>query len=137
MNDSIAGLKRYPDRMAKDNAETLTATILNLAKRIEALLARQKSSDSPARLLVALAGVPGSGKSTVSQALLLELAAKGIEDVVVVPMVRCYRNILAQTELTSKRMVFTTPRRFCAHSRTRKMRSRDAVLLSHSMRMRF
>ncbi|KAK3201325.1 hypothetical protein GRF29_185g623412 [Pseudopithomyces chartarum] len=73
--------------MAKDNiAETLTTTILNLAKRIEALLARQQSSDSPARLLIALAGVPGSGKSTVSQALLLELAAKGIEDVVVVPM---------------------------------------------------
>lgn len=91
--------------MAKDNiAETLTTTILNLAKRIEALLARQQSSDSPARLLVALAGVPGSGKSTVSQALLLELAAKGIEDVVVVPMVRFsdYRNTLAQTELTSK-----------------------------------
>lgn len=76
--------------MAKDViAETLNTTILNLATRIEALLARQQSSDSPTRLLVALAGVPGSGKSTVSQALLSELAAKGLKDVVVVPMVCC------------------------------------------------
>jgi tRNA uridine 5-carbamoylmethylation protein Kti12 len=38
--------------------------------------------------LIALAGVPGSGKSTVSQELLLELSSRGIHDVAIVPMVR-------------------------------------------------
>ncbi|KAL1598563.1 hypothetical protein SLS59_006850 [Nothophoma quercina] len=37
-------------------------------------------------MLVALAGVPGSGKSTVSSALLEELASRGIRDVAIVPM---------------------------------------------------
>ncbi|KAJ4289052.1 hypothetical protein N0V90_011394 [Kalmusia sp. IMI 367209] len=73
--------------MAKDIiADTLAGTILDLAKRVEALLTRQQSSDPPSRILVALAGVPGSGKSTVSQALLSELAARGVDDVTVVPM---------------------------------------------------
>ncbi|KAK7184491.1 nicotinamide riboside kinase [Paraphaeosphaeria sporulosa] len=67
-------------------ASSLKSTILHLAKRVEALLARQASSDTPSRILVALAGVPGSGKSTVSAALLVELAARGIADVAVVPM---------------------------------------------------
>ncbi|KAJ4353532.1 uncharacterized protein N0V89_005262 [Didymosphaeria variabile] len=72
--------------MAKEiTQDRLPATILNLAKRVEALLKRQSSSP-PSRILVALAGVPGSGKSTVSAALLLELAAKGITDVAVVAM---------------------------------------------------
>lgn len=69
-------------------AQNLQTTILQLAKRVEALLARQATSATPSRTLVALAGVPGSGKSTVSAALLVELAARGINDVVVVPMVR-------------------------------------------------
>ncbi|KAF2451070.1 phosphoribulokinase/uridine kinase [Karstenula rhodostoma CBS 690.94] len=67
-------------------AGSLNATILHLATRVEALLARQQASETPSRTLVALAGVPGSGKSTVSAALLAELAARGIADVAVVPM---------------------------------------------------
>lgn len=63
---------------------SLAETILQLAARIEALLAQQTSSE---RILVALAGVPGSGKSTVSAALLVELASRNILDVAVVPMV--------------------------------------------------
>ena len=75
--------------MAKDIVtDTLAGTILNLAKRVEALLARQQTSDPSSRVLVALAGVPGSGKSTVSQALMVELAARNIVDVAIVPMVR-------------------------------------------------
>lgn len=75
--------------MAKDVvADTLAGTILKLARNVEALLHRQQCSDPPSRILVALAGVPGSGKSTVSQALLLELASRGIDHVAVVPMVR-------------------------------------------------
>jgi tRNA uridine 5-carbamoylmethylation protein Kti12 len=38
-------------------------------------------------MLVALAGVPGSGKSTISSALLQELTGRGIQDVAIVPMV--------------------------------------------------
>ncbi|KAF1944744.1 nicotinamide riboside kinase [Clathrospora elynae] len=72
--------------MAKDfNVDTLPEAILDLVKRTEKLLSRQ-SSDPGQRMLVALAGVPGSGKSTVSQALLTELASHGIQDVAVVPM---------------------------------------------------
>ncbi|KAF9730946.1 hypothetical protein PMIN06_004604 [Paraphaeosphaeria minitans] len=67
-------------------ASSLRSIILHLAKRVEGLLNRQASSDTPSRILVALAGVPGSGKSTVSAALLEELAARGITDIAVVPM---------------------------------------------------
>ncbi|KAI8931975.1 hypothetical protein NX059_010871 [Plenodomus lindquistii] len=72
--------------MAKDvKVDTLAQAIPNLVSRIEKLLARQ-SSDPRQRLLVALAGVPGSGKSTVSHAVLTELITRGIQDVVIVPM---------------------------------------------------
>jgi Mrp family chromosome partitioning ATPase len=75
--------------MAKGlTTDGLTESILNLVRRIEALLERQ-AADPQQRVLVALAGVPGSGKSTVSHALLTELASRGIDDVAVVPMVRC------------------------------------------------
>lgn len=76
--------------MAAHNLEdNLAKTVLSLSKRVESLLVRQQASESPSRILVALAGVPGSGKSTVSQALLSRLAMDGITDVVIVPMV-CY-----------------------------------------------
>jgi pantothenate kinase len=61
----------------------VSRTELGLADRVEALLADASSQ----RVLVALAGVPGSGKSTVSRALLVELAARGISDVAIIPMV--------------------------------------------------
>lgn len=64
-------------------AENVAETTRRLADRVENLLAKTKLE----RNLIALAGVPGSGKSTVSQALLVELAVRGIYDVAVVPMV--------------------------------------------------
>ncbi|CAN9266952.1 unnamed protein product [Alternaria alternata] len=72
--------------MADDsNKDALRAAILDLAKRTESLLSRQ-ASDPGRRMLVALAGVPGAGKSTVSDALITELTARGNKDVAVVPM---------------------------------------------------
>jgi adenylylsulfate kinase-like enzyme len=77
--------------MAKDlTVDTLQDTILNLERRVEELLLRQ-ASEPRQRILVALAGVPGSGKSTVSSALVTELKLQGVQDVVVIPMVYCNR----------------------------------------------
>jgi pantothenate kinase len=64
----------------------LEQTVGMLCERTESLLARQ-SLHPEQRLLVALAGVPGSGKSTISAALIAALSQRGIADVVVVPMV--------------------------------------------------
>lgn len=76
--------------MANDlEVDTLSQAILDLASRVEKLLNRQGSNPRQ-RLLVALAGVPGSGKSTVSHAVLRELASRGIQDVAVVPMVNLF-----------------------------------------------
>lgn len=73
--------------MEKDvKVDTLAEAIPDLVRRVEQLLARQLSNPRQ-RMLVALAGVPGSGKSTVSHAVVTELASRGIQDVVVVPMV--------------------------------------------------
>lgn len=72
--------------MEKDvKVDTLAEAIPDLVRRVEQLLARQLSNPRQ-RMLVALAGVPGSGKSTVSHAVVTELASRGIQDVVVVPM---------------------------------------------------
>jgi putative protein kinase ArgK-like GTPase of G3E family len=73
--------------MMTSREDTSPVAILDLVNRTERLLSRQES-DPGQRMLVALAGVPGVGKSTVSEALLTELASRGIKDVVVVPMVR-------------------------------------------------
>jgi putative protein kinase ArgK-like GTPase of G3E family len=70
----------------ESKVDALRAAILDVVKRTENLLSRQATNPSR-RMLVALAGVPGAGKSTVSDALVSELAARGIKDVVVVPMV--------------------------------------------------
>ena len=73
--------------MRKDwDTNSLTGPTLDLVNRIEKLLQRQASNPCQ-RMLVALAGVPGSGKSTVSHALLQELAKRDINDVAIVPMV--------------------------------------------------
>ncbi|KAF9699997.1 hypothetical protein EKO04_001999 [Ascochyta lentis] len=66
-------------------AGSLTGPTLDLVSRIDKLLQRQASIPHQ-RMLVALAGVPGSGKSTVSHALLQELASRGVKDVAIVPM---------------------------------------------------
>lgn len=73
--------------MAKSTTvDTFHHTILDLVKRVEKLLFRQ-AAEPHQRILIGLAGVPGSGKSTVSNALLAELAVRGVQDVAVVPMV--------------------------------------------------
>ncbi|KAF2015185.1 nicotinamide riboside kinase [Aaosphaeria arxii CBS 175.79] len=72
--------------MARDlTTNSLSESILDLVRRIDKLLSDQALNPRQ-RILVALAGVPGSGKSTVSHALLAELAKCGIRDVAVVPM---------------------------------------------------
>ncbi|KAK3944401.1 putative kinase [Diplogelasinospora grovesii] len=63
----------------------LEETVALLCARVQDLLARQASRPGQ-RILIALAGVPGSGKSTVSAALLRALPYHGIENAVVVPM---------------------------------------------------
>ena len=73
--------------MAKElTVDASQQTILDLVRRVEKLLLRQ-ASDPRQRILVALAGVPGSGKSTVSNALITELASRGVQNVAVIPMV--------------------------------------------------
>lgn len=65
---------------------SLTGPTLDLVSRVEKLLDCQ-ASNARQRMLIALAGVPGSGKSTVSRALLQELGVRGIDNVAIVPMV--------------------------------------------------
>ncbi|EXJ61552.1 hypothetical protein A1O7_01980 [Cladophialophora yegresii CBS 114405] len=60
-------------------------TIAILCERVAGLLAQQASLPRR-RLLIALAGVPGSGKSTISSALLKILSKKAAGSIVVVPM---------------------------------------------------
>lgn len=63
----------------------LSRIVPSLQKRIDNLRAFVKAEE---RIIIALAGVPGSGKSTISGALVQQLRSVGIDDVVVVPMVR-------------------------------------------------
>jgi DNA replication protein DnaC len=73
--------------MTKDlSGSNKTATTLDLVSRVEELLHRQALNPRQ-RMLVCLAGVPGSGKSTVSEALIQELVRRGISDVSIAPMV--------------------------------------------------
>jgi Mrp family chromosome partitioning ATPase len=113
--------------MAKDlTINGLTESILDLVRRVEALLQRQ-AADPQQRILVALAGVPGSGKSTVSHALLTELASRGIDDVAVVPMV-CYGPFKAYFANQLGRMAFIIPSKHYRLSKILNWLSRDAVL---------
>ncbi|KAH7121759.1 phosphoribulokinase/uridine kinase [Dactylonectria estremocensis] len=59
---------------------------LMLRERIDHLLRQQKLYHPEKRILIALAGVPGSGKSTICAALLQALREHGIDDVSVLPM---------------------------------------------------
>ncbi|KAF5641646.1 panthothenate kinase uridine kinase-related [Fusarium sp. NRRL 52700] len=61
-------------------------TTRKLVERVERLLTQQKLSAPTQRILIALAGVPGSGKTTLSDALIQELNKNGISDVAVLPM---------------------------------------------------
>ncbi|KAF5675315.1 nicotinamide riboside kinase [Fusarium denticulatum] len=64
----------------------LVKTTGKLIERVERLLAQQKLYSPTQRILIALAGVPGSGKTTISDALIKELKKNGISDVAVLPM---------------------------------------------------
>ena len=71
---------------AQSEGITVGRTSLVLAQRIEDLLTRP-SCRPDQRILIALAGVPGSGKSTVTDLLTKALQQRAIEHVAVVPMV--------------------------------------------------
>ncbi|KAF5544241.1 panthothenate kinase uridine kinase-related [Fusarium napiforme] len=64
----------------------LVKTTAKLMERVERLLSQQKFCSPRQRILIALAGVPGSGKTTISDALIKELKKNGISDVAVLPM---------------------------------------------------
>lgn len=66
----------------------LSDTIATLAERVESLLQAQQKSEKKTRIIIALAGVPGSGKSTVSSALISRLSQDGMGNVAILPMVR-------------------------------------------------
>ncbi|KAK8093348.1 hypothetical protein PG997_000033 [Apiospora hydei] len=73
--------------MAASMIMDLEKNVATLRGRIDRLL-EQQESNAHGRILVALAGVPGSGKTTASSALLASLynSGRSREDVVVVPM---------------------------------------------------
>ncbi|EWG52172.1 hypothetical protein FVEG_10976 [Fusarium verticillioides 7600] len=64
----------------------LGKTTAKLIERVERLLTEQKLCSPRQRILIALAGIPGSGKTTISDALIKELKKNGISDVAVLPM---------------------------------------------------
>jgi pantothenate kinase len=55
------------------------------------LLSLLSGSPPKRRIIIALAGVPGSGKSTIATGLLAHLDRAGIRDVVIAPMV-CFHD---------------------------------------------
>jgi putative protein kinase ArgK-like GTPase of G3E family len=65
----------------------LEQSIAILSKRIDDLLIKRLMKPDQ-RIMIALAGVPGSGKSTVSTHLMRNLRKRGVDNVMVVPMVR-------------------------------------------------
>lgn len=65
--------------------------ILMLRDRIIRLRSKESGTQ---RIMIAFAGTPGSGKSTISAELLACLRQQYIEDVAVVPMVGCHPVLL-------------------------------------------
>ncbi|KAF4960461.1 hypothetical protein FGADI_952 [Fusarium gaditjirri] len=66
--------------------DDLVKSTTKLLERVKRLLARQRLTAPTQRILIALAGVPGSGKTTISDALVKELKRNCISDVAVLPM---------------------------------------------------
>ena len=64
----------------------LDKTVARLIQRIQGHL-NSDSTPADQRILIALAGVPGSGKSTICGAVLAALKTAGIGSVAVVPQV--------------------------------------------------
>jgi Mrp family chromosome partitioning ATPase len=74
-------------KMEMENSTTnLGLSVDILCRRVAALQERFPRS-TRRRILITLAGVPGSGKSTVATALTTSLREQGAENVVVLPMV--------------------------------------------------
>lgn len=69
------------------NTDDLEATASFLASRLDRLLQTQRESTAKRRIIIALAGVPGSGKSTISAAILSALSERGVRDAAILPMV--------------------------------------------------
>lgn len=74
--------------------ESIANAVLSLCQRVESLIAARKATLSNERILIAMAGVPGSGKSTISAAVLKTLHQRGFKDAVVLPMVSSRRPLL-------------------------------------------
>lgn len=70
----------------KEEQASLDDTIHGLCKRV-LHLQQTFLHGHPQRILIALAGVPGSGKSTISNALLEALPRYGVHRAAVIPMV--------------------------------------------------
>lgn len=65
---------------------TLDQIVAILLQRIVVLLARQAETPRQ-RMLIALAGVPGSGKTTISSGLMRRISSKDAKYISVMPMV--------------------------------------------------
>ena len=70
------------------------AVVLSSAEAVEELCKRvsrlKERLPTQQRGIIVLAGVPGSGKSTISQAVMLRLAELGICDINALPLVSDY-----------------------------------------------
>ena len=77
----------------------LDKTINTLCDRVQKLLSRHAAYPRE-RVLIALAGVPGSGKTTVSSAVMERLRSRGVGRIMVAPMVRYPRLMISATERT-------------------------------------
>lgn len=73
---------------SKTMYENQTRTVAKLRERVENLLSEQRRSRPSCRVLIALAGVPGSGKSTIAATLIDDLKRHGVDEVAILPMVR-------------------------------------------------
>lgn len=112
---------------------SLEQTLDMVRDRVKNLLTKQEYSNPCGRILIALAGVPGSGKSTVSNAMLRALLEHGIEDIAVLPMVcsRCHgRNLLPGAN--NGRMDFIIPK---PHSRASRIHNTHSGEEAHRSRL--
>lgn len=74
--------------------EKLESSVRILSDRIRSLLERKPNEH---RILIAVAGIPGSGKSTITTVLVQALRTEGVEGVNLLPMVRLSRAAIARS----------------------------------------
>ena len=80
-----------------------------LCERVEALL-RDDSLSSQKRIIIAMAGAPGSGKSVISAALVKLFNERNVEQMKVVPMVSYMEVLISVIKfLSHQKMVITQP----------------------------